>query len=81
MPRYYLHIRQDVLLEDPDGVDVRDLEVARQIATDDARDLIAERIRLGRPVQAYVIEITDDMGICLDTVRFADVIRALVPWF
>jgi hypothetical protein len=80
MPRYYLHIRQDVLLEDPDGVDVRDLEAARQIATDDARDLIAERIRLGRPVQAYVIEIADDHGTCLDTVRFADVIRALVPW-
>jgi hypothetical protein len=80
MPRFYLHIRQDVLLEDPDGVDVPDLEAARLVAAEDAPDLIAERIRLGRPVDAHVIEIADENGARLDSVKFEDVIKALIPW-
>lgn len=49
MPRYYRHIRQgDQLIEDPEGIDLADLDAARAEAIEGIRDLVAEAIRQGK---------------------------------
>jgi hypothetical protein len=80
MARYFFHIRQDILLEDLDGADYPDLEAARLAAIADVRDLIAERIKLGRAVEAYAIEISDGGQMPVATVTFRDVLKELAPW-
>lgn len=48
MLRYYRHIRQrDVLIEDPDGIELPDLDAARTEAVDGVRDLLSHPTREG----------------------------------
>jgi len=78
MPRYYRHIRQgDRLIEDPEGIELPDLDAARAEAFDGVRDLLGEAIRQGRDDWLNdSIVITDAAGRELTTFRF---IEALPP--
>ena len=74
VPRFFLHIRDgDELLEDPDGSDHPDLETARAEAIAGARDLLAAQLKAGKPLDGQQIEICDEAGRLLATVRFRDV--------
>ena len=78
MPRFYFNIRDgDALIEDPDGSDLRDLDVARTEALAAAREILANRLRANRILDGQRIEITDAAGDVLATVSLKDVIRSL----
>ena len=74
MPRYYLHLRIDGrLIEDPDGSDLRNIAAAHAEAVLGARDILAQQLREGIPLDGPQIEIHDAAGLLVDTVRFRDV--------
>jgi hypothetical protein len=74
MPRFHLNIRKNgVLIEDPDGDEVENLEAARQIALDtlsDMRRLPHVYGELGA-VGTKEFVITDEAGIILTTIPFS----------
>jgi hypothetical protein len=73
VPRYFLHIRSEgQLIRDEEGANVADVAAARELAVQGARDLLAEKLRTGEPLDGDVIEITDDAGNVVDLVRFRD---------
>jgi len=78
MPRYYRHIRQgDQLIQDPEGIELPDLDAARADALQGIRDIIAEGIRRGREDWLYdAIVLADEAGQGLMTIPF---IEALPP--
>ena len=76
MPRYYLHLRDgEDTAEDPEGKDLPDLEAAIAEAEVGARDILAAMLRAGEPLNGQSIQIVDDTGTVLATVRFRDVFR------
>jgi len=74
MPRYYRHIRQgDQLIQDPEGVELPGLDVARAEALAGIRDILAESIRHGTDDGIDdAIVITDEAGRELMIVSFAE---------
>lgn len=75
MPHFHLNVFNDVAAYDEEGIERLNLEGAISDAIAGARDLVAEHIQAGRPVySSHRVEITDDTGILLHTVRFGDVV-------
>ena len=75
MPQYFLNIFDTVSVPDVEGINKSNLESATLAAIEGARDVIAGDIRDGLPIHGtYRIEIADNGGQVLHTVRFADVI-------
>ena len=71
MPRFFLHIREAAgLVEDPDGSLVPDLSAACAEAAAAAREIAAEHLRAGKPLNALRFEICDGAGHLLATVLF-----------
>ena len=74
MPRFFMHNREaERLIEDPDGSDLPDLDAAREEAAVAAREIAAERLRAGEPLDARRFEIHDEAGRLLATVPFPGV--------
>ena len=76
MPVYFLHIRRgkDVVV-DEEGVELPDLQAAREEALASVRDIVAEDVRTQRPVDLRDrIEITDAQGRVLLNVAFSEAI-------
>jgi len=77
MPKFYLNLRNgDETIEDPDGCDSADLQGAIAEARAGARDILASMLRRGEALDGQSIEITDESGALLATVRFKDVFSA-----
>jgi hypothetical protein len=74
MPRYYRHIRQDNgFIEDPEGIELPDLDAARAEALDGIRDLLAEAVKSGKDdLLDDAIIITNDSGQELMTIPFRE---------
>ncbi len=63
MPRFHFHVRDsDNLFEDPDGAELPDLEAARADTVTAAREILAERIKAGQPLDGLQFEICDEAG-------------------
>jgi len=76
MPRYYLHIRDgSSFYEDLEGSDLKDLDAARAAAADGAREILAERVRMGLLIDGQKFEICDGAGTLLATVSFKSVLK------
>ena len=76
MPRFYLHLVDDVDAPDEEGVELADLSAARVRAMGEARALIGESVRAeGRIVLSHRIDIEDEHGKLLDTIYFRDAVR------
>jgi hypothetical protein len=74
VPRFFLHIREAAgLTEDPDGSPVPDLRAACAEAAAAAREIAAEHLRAGKPLNALRFEICDGAGQLLATVPFPKV--------
>jgi hypothetical protein len=73
--RYFLHVKEnDELFEDPEGTELVDLNAARTRAVVGGREILAERIVAGRPIDGLEIIICDTEGRVLEQVGFADLV-------
>jgi hypothetical protein len=69
--KYYLHLHEcDERIEDEQGFECDTLGAAEKIATDAARDMMAEEVRAGRLCISCYIAIEDAAHNPVSTVRF-----------
>jgi hypothetical protein len=71
MPRYFFHILQlgDDSIPDDEGAVFEDYGGAKHEAMESIRDLAVDAIKRGDKVSGLAIEITDERGKVLDTIR------------
>jgi len=62
MPRYFFHVFNDVVAIDEEGIELPDLDAAREQALDSARELVCESIHKGHLNLDHRIEVEDDAG-------------------
>ncbi len=78
MPRFFLHLRdRDERIEDATGAEFPSLLAARAEAIKAAREMMAENLRLGLPLDHKQIEICDAQGQLIEEVHFSDVLKAI----
>jgi hypothetical protein len=76
VPRFYLHLRNDLDVPDDEGVELPDLEAARARAIANARFTLAQTaMDEGKINFTHRIDIEDEQGRILDTVWFRDVVQ------
>lgn len=74
MPRYYFHISSsDTFVRDEIGVEFDRLDQVEPEAIKGAREILAEYLKAGRPVDHQQFEIRDQAGALVLTLRFRDV--------
>jgi hypothetical protein len=76
MPQYFFHIlnTDSDPIPDDEGQGFEDLETARHEAVLSVRDLAIDAIRAGRNLHGLAIEITDEDGKVLDTIRASEIL-------
>ena len=75
MPLFFFHLHDDVDVPDLEGQEFADLTAATAFATDQARELAGQLIKeQGRVVLSHRIDIEDEKGAVLATVRLRDVV-------
>lgn len=74
MPRYFFHLHDDLEVVDEEGVDLPNLETARFEALKAVRDLMAEDVKRGRLTLSHRIEVCDQRGAPVLTVRYGEAI-------
>ena len=75
MPRFYFHLHNSVDVADEEGVELPDLEAARAHAVKLVRYEFGEAAKAeGRIVLSHRIDIEDESGAVLATVRFAEAV-------
>jgi hypothetical protein len=80
VPKFYFHLREgDILIEDPEGVEVVSLDAARFEAREAVRENIAEHLKAGQQLTLRGIEISDELGRPLAKVTILDALAGVVP--
>lgn len=76
MPVFYFHVRSEgSVLQDDEGIDLPDRDAAGTEAAASARDIVAERVKSGKPFGLDdVFEITDESGQLVLTVPFREAV-------
>jgi hypothetical protein len=75
MPRYYFHVYNDEQTYDEEGMELLDTMAALTRARCEARILAAESIKeFGHLIMGHRIEVSDESGRKILTVRFSDVV-------
>ena len=74
MPHFYLNLRNDVELMDPEGLEAESVEAARNAAIRGARDIMAEDMRCGEMRLSEQIDVVDESGRVVTTVAFRDAV-------
>jgi hypothetical protein len=76
VPRYFFHLHNDIDSQDEDGRELPNLDAAHQLAREHARFTFAETIKEeGRANLDHRIDIEDEQGRVVATVRFRDVVK------
>ena len=76
MPKFYLHLRNDLDVPDEEGVELPDLDAARRMATQQARFTLGQTaIDEGTINFSHRIDIEDEQGSVLDSVWFREVVQ------
>ena len=76
MPRYFLHLRNDMDVPDEEGLELPDLAAARETAIVNARFSLAQAAMEEAKINfSHRIDIEDADGRVLDTVWFRDVVK------
>lgn len=74
MPRYFFHVQEgDVLFEDKSGLEVPDVDAAKQWAAQDARALFRQGAVDGPLSEHWMVIATED-GETLATIPFAELL-------
>jgi hypothetical protein len=75
MPRYFLHLHNDIDVPDYEGVELADLEAARDYARFNARQMMAEILKDEGSINlSHSIDIEDGHGTILATVVFSEAV-------
>lgn len=72
MPRFYFHVYNDVIAIDEEGLELPDVEAAREQATESARELVCEGIHKGHLNLDHRIEVEDEGHERVLTVSYRD---------
>jgi hypothetical protein len=72
MPRYFFHIFNHEIVMDEEGIDLPDLEAAREVALDSARDLVCESVHQGHLNLDHRLEVNDENGETLIVLTFRE---------
>jgi hypothetical protein len=75
MPKFYFHLRNDLAVDDDEGMELPDLATAREYALFNARSIAAENVHHGHLKLSHRIEIADENQQILDIVTFGDAIK------
>jgi hypothetical protein len=75
MPRFYFNLRNDLVVDDEEGLELPDLAAAREYALFNARSIAAENVHKGKLNLSHRIEIADEDNQVLATVSFADAVK------
>ncbi|HEV7436522.1 MAG TPA: hypothetical protein VGO22_16895 [Pseudorhizobium sp.] len=80
MPKYFLHLRErDALIRDLEGAELKDLDAARNEAVHAIRDIVAEHIATGEKLMLQTVEICDEEGKHIATVKVAAALQDTMP--
>ena len=75
MPRYFFHIREnDSFDEDIEGLDLPSVDDAHTEALKAAREMVAELVRHGEPIDGMTFEVVDETGSLVHRLPFRSVI-------
>lgn len=75
MPHYHLNLFNSADTYDEEGRDLKDLAAAKDEAIRSSRDLMAEHVKAGEPIDlGHYIEVADDEGKVLVTIDFRELI-------
>ena len=74
MPRYFFNLYDDLIVLDEEGVELPNPAAARLNALIGARDVIAAQVKHGYFVLSHWIDVTDEQGDLVLTVRFGDAV-------
>jgi hypothetical protein len=72
MPRYFFRVCDDLDCEDPEGMELSDLNAAYKEAVRSVRSIMAEQVGKGRLSTTGRIEIKDETGTLVQHVAFAE---------
>ena len=75
MPRFFFNLRNNVSVEDREGKELPDVETAREQAITHARGIMSEDVKDGRLVLRDEIDVIDESGVRLLTVRFGEAVE------
>jgi hypothetical protein len=76
VPRYYFHLHNDLDVTDDEGKELPDLEAAREWAACNAQMVMAQTLKdEGKINFKHTIDIEDEQGAVLATVRFKDSVQ------
>lgn len=76
MARYHLHIYcDDSFAEDQEGIECPNLEAAKAEAMKGARSILADDLMQGRVDLRGRIDVADDTGSVVETIRFEDAVE------
>jgi hypothetical protein len=79
MPRFFFHLYDDIETLDFEGCELPDIETAIARAMAEVRHLVAHSLqRNGLVVLSHRIDIADQRGRVLDTVRFDDAVELVI---
>jgi len=72
VPRFYFHVFDDTVSMDEAGQVAADLQEARAIAVDGARDLVCEQVHRGYLNLENYIVVADEQGLELSRIEFRE---------
>jgi len=76
MPKYFFHIREhDSFDEDFEGLDLQSVDDAHTEALKAAREMVAELVTHGEPIDGMTFEIVDERGTVIHRLPFRSVIE------
>lgn len=75
MARFYFNVRNDLVVDDEEGVELDDLHAARELAIESARVLVCESVKLGHLNLDHYIEVLDEERQPVLTLTFRDAFR------
>ena len=75
MPRFFFHVYDDLVATDEEGLELPGLKEALIKAERGARELAADEVMRGTLHLDHRIEVADESGSVVATVKFQDLVR------
>jgi hypothetical protein len=75
VPRFFFHVFDDAVIRDEEGIELADAEAARRTALEGARAMMCEQLVKGRLSLHHRVEVEDEEGGAVLTLRFGDAVE------